>query len=276
MLRRVSLLSIAAALACCVPLVAVAEAQQGPPLSCIAGPVTVQAMADASGAFPQAVPCPAPNTLEVASCLKWQYVYSLPGGTISVSAISVDSDIDIVAALGGAPGSEQFLPSGGKVYDPGSTDSSIGIGSGVFNMRIVKFAANGSTVLGTIFTETNVTKGTVSAVAKAGNAGPVSCAIAGPDNISGTGVGVAPLTTTETDQFGPCEITLTLNANGCPTDVVAPGCTVTKGVVPNISGGTEISGTFAGGKCGSKITSTGSSCLWYCPTSYGSCFQVCF
>jgi hypothetical protein len=278
MLRRVPLLSFAAALACAA-LVAAAEAQQD--LSCLAGTVSIQAVTDADGAFPVPVPCPTPNTLGVTSCLKWEYVYQ-SDSTISVSAISLDSDVDLVAASGGSGGSVQFLPGGGKVYDAGSTDSSIGIGGGVYNMRTVKFAAIGNTVHGTLYTRTNVGVGTVSAVAKVGNAGPISCAIAGADNVEGISVGLAPVTTKAKDQFGPCTIDLTLDSKGCPSDIsVSPGppaCNIKKNVALLLKD-EDIPGDpkpFLGGVCGNRFTSEGSKCTWYCPTSSGSCFQVCY
>jgi hypothetical protein len=257
MLTRVPVL-VFAALAN-IALVTVAEAQfqsfpalPPPPTSCAAGRATVTTVA------PAPVSCPT-NSLGT-NCLAWTYTYSVgKSTTVSSAAILVDADV---------------------ATSPESTPQPFnGIGSGAWDVARVSFTNTTSgpyTVL--LYTGTNVSAGTVTAIATVGN-NVGSCAIAGPDNIIvGKGVGLAPVTTNETDEFGPCTIELTLDSRGCPADVTArpPTCVVTKGVTPTITDNMTHSGLFLGGVCGNRFTSEGTKCTWYCPTSTGSCFQVCY
>jgi hypothetical protein len=258
MLSRVPVL-VFAALAN-IALVTVAEAQfqsfpalPPPPKSCAAGKATVTA----ATAFPATL-SPCPDSSLGTSCLAWTYNYN-PGrnNTISSAAILVDTDVVTV-------------PDG--LHEGNFT----GIGSGVRDVALVSF--NTATLSPyTILTGTNVSAGTVTAIAQVGST-VGSCAIAGPDNVVGTGVGLAPVTTNETDQFGPCTIDLKLDSKGCPSDisVSGTGCTATKGVTPTITDNMTHSGLFLGGVCGNRFTSEGTKCTWYCPTSSGSCFQVCY
>jgi hypothetical protein len=284
MLRLISVLSVAAVLTC-LSVFTVAHAQSQlqsypapapPPLQCInsAATVRIEAVPDA-GNFPVPVSCPS-NTLGVTDCLKWQYRYTLlSGNNISLSAITVDSDLDVVAATGGNPESGNAI----KVYSPGESDSAIQqIGSGIFDFRTVRFASQGNVVLGNIYTRTNVGISSVTAVSKVGNTTATTCRIAGAGNIEGVSVGLAPVTTNQIDQFQECTISLTLDAKGCPTDVHAtsstPGvtCAVTEVAQPSLDGK-----PFKGGVCkgGTGLVFEGSTCVWYCPTSTGSCFKVC-
>ena len=242
-----------------------------PPLSCTnsAGTVTIQALTDLSGNFPIQVPCP--TTGGPTSCLKWSYRYtSVSGANISLSAMTVDSDVAIVRATSGAG----ETTGGMKVYAVSESDSSIGsIGLNTWDLSAVKFSANSAVVLGHIYTPTQIGIGSVTAISKVGNAGPSTCRIAGPDNIttSTTAVGVATMTTTQTDEFQGCTITLGLDAKGCPNSVTATGgCSVTE---ETFLGGQ----TFLGGNCrlGNGLVTEGSTCVWYCPTSFGTCYKVC-
>jgi len=249
-----------------------AQAIAAPPLQCTnsASTVRIETQPDTQGNFPASVSCPS-NTLGVVDCLKWSYKYTLlSGNNISLSAVTVDSDVDIVAVTGSIAGAI-------KVYTPGESDSAIGqIGSNLFDVRTVRFASQGNVVLGNIYTRTNVGIGSVTAVSKVGNSGASTCQIAGADNIAGVSVGLAPVTTNQVDQFQECTISLTLDAKGCPIDAVAtsntPGVTCT--VTEEVSIGTK---AFKGGVCkgGTGFVTDGSTCVWYCPTSYGSCFRIC-
>jgi len=282
MLRLISILSFA--ILACLTVFTVAHAQNAapaippPPLQCIntAGTVRIEAMTDAAGGFPVPVSCPT-NPFGVSECLKWSYKYTLlSGNNISVSAITVDSDVDIVAATSGSPETGPNM----KVYDVGSTDSSIaGIGAGIFDFRTVKFTSQGAVVLGHIYTKTNVAVGSVTAISKVGNAGATTCQIAGADNIAGgISVGRAPVTTIQVDQFEQCNIVLTVDSKGCPTGAEATSntpdvtCTVTELPFSSVN----INGQpFAGGVCGNRFVSGTNTCVWYCPTSTGKCFQIC-
>src|SRR5262249_31127872 len=149
--------------------------------------------------------------------------------------------------------------SGMKIYDPGSSDAAIDqIGTGVFDFRTVRFAAQQAVVLGHIYTGTNVGRGSVTALSKVGKAGATTCHIAGADNIESISVGRAPVTTTQLDQFEECSIVLTVDSKGCPTSVQAtsttPGvtCTVNELTFPQV----DINGQqFAGGVCGNRFVS---------------------
>jgi hypothetical protein len=287
MLRLASILSVAVVLTC-LSAFTVAHAQNSnpnntapalpaPPLQCInsAQTVRIEAVPDTQGNFPVLVSCPS-NSLGVTDCLKWQYRYTLlSGNNISLSAITVDSDLDVVAATGGSPESGTSI----KVYDPGLSDSAIQqIGSGIFDFRTVRFASQGTVVLGNVYTRTNVGISSVTAISKVGNTTATTCRIAGAGNIEGTSVGLAPVTTNQIDQFQACTISLTLDAKGCPTDVQATSstagvtCTVTEVTQPSLDGK-----PFKGGVCkgGTGLVFEGSTCVWYCPTTYGTCFKVC-
>ena len=245
-----------------------------PPLSCAAGAATIQAVPDASGNWPVPVTCPA-NPFGAVNCLRWSYSYS-GSGNISVSAITMDSDADLVDATSGPlPGTT----GGMKVYSPGESDSSIGqAGTNTLDVRTIKFSAS-APVVGHLYTKADIGIGTVTAIAKVGNSGPLTCRIAGPDNTGiAASVGAAPFTTTQIDQYQECQITLTLDAKGCPADVVAtssvPGVTCPVAEVTTIDSGK----TIKGGQCKggtSGLVTEGSTCVWYCPTSAGTCFKVC-
>lgn len=281
MLRRTLMLTAALLLSVTVATPATAQNQAPaappPPMECTinTGTVKVKAVPGAGGSFPAPAVCPA-NTLGATQCLKWTYEYTrLSGNNISLSAVTVDADVDIVAATSGSP----EAGGGMKVYDPGSSDSAIGgLGSGVYDFRTVRFASQGAVVLGHVYTRANVGTGSVTVAGKVGNTSTGTCQIAGADNIEGSSVGLAAVTTSQTDQFQECTITLTLDAKGCPTDVQATStvqgvtCTVSEISADNFN----LNGKkLMGGKCGNSFTTEGSTCTWYCPTSYGSCFQVC-
>jgi hypothetical protein len=280
MVRLISILSTVVILGC-LALATAADAQNQspglapPPLQCTiaSGTVTVRAVPDGSG-FPVPAACPT-NTLGVENCLRWSYEYKLnpnSGNNISLSAITADSDVDIVAATGGAlPGSG----GGMKVYTAGASDSAISqIGSGIYDFRTVRFASQGSVVLGHIYTRTNVSTSTVTAISKVGNSGATTCAIAGVGNIESNSdsVGLAPITTTQIDEFEECRIELALDAKGCPTSVTATPATCNVEEVDFLDGK-----TILGGQCNkpSGFVTDGSTCIWYCPTSTGRCFKVC-
>jgi len=238
--------------------------------------VTIQAVAQ-NGIFPVPEDCPAGNSFGAVDCLRWSYKYTQAANqNISVSAVTIDSDLDIIKATSGAlPGST----GGMKIYTGGASDSSIGqLGALAQDFRTVKFSS-GSPVTGNIWTRTNVGIGTVTALAKVGNNGPTTCAIAGPDNIvTGIGVGRAPLTTTQIDTFEDCEIAIAVDAKGCANDIAVTSGTCQ--VQLNGQGGKIrtplIDGQpFTGGVCGGRFVSGNNTCLNYCVTSGGGCFQIC-
>jgi hypothetical protein len=282
MVRLMSILSVGVVLGC-LALATAADAQNAsaalppPPLTCTvsANTVRVDAVPDGAGNFPVAAKCPAdaPGTL---NCFKWSYRYTLLGGgnNISLSAVTVDSDVAIVAATSGSPESG----GGMKTYNAGESDSAIGlIGNNAFDFRTVRFASQGAVVLGHVYTGRDVGIGSVTAVSKVGNQGATTCQIAGADNIDSDSVGFSPvITSTQIDQFNECRIELVLDAKGCTSDVHVTSsnpnvtCTVTEE--------TTINGkAILGGPCNkpSGLVVDGSTCIWYCPTSYGTCFKVC-
>ena len=290
MRRFVSIVSLAVVLGLTVITAAQAQtcdqingcpAAPPPPFQCTTANSVVVAAIPQGGVFP--VPDTCANG---ADCLRWSYSFTqLASQTISVSAITVDSDAVIFKASTGVPPND--TTGGMKIYANGSTDSSIGgLGGLAFDFRTVKFSS-GSPVVGNIWTGTNVGIGTVTALAKVGNSGPTTCAIAGPDNIIGTSVGKAPLNTTQIDSFEGCDIQIAVDAKGCPTAVVAspaPGspstltCTVSQttfNLTPGAGGGGGSNQPFSGGVCGNRFVTGNNTCVWYCPTSFGSCFQVC-
>jgi hypothetical protein len=282
MVRFLSILSFAAILGC-LALATAADAQnasaaiapQPPPLTCTisSNSIRVDAVPDAEGNFPVSAQCPGdpPQTL---NCFKWSYQYTLLGGgnNISLSAVTVDSDVAIVAATSGNP----ETGGGMKVYNAGESDSAIGlIGNNAFDFRTVRFASQGAVVLGHVYTKRDVAIGSVTAAGKVGNQGATTCRIAGADNIDSDSVGFSPIiTSTQIDQFEECRVELVLDVKGCVTDVKvsSPNNTCTVAEETTINGK-----AIRGGPCNkpSAVIVDGSVCAWYCPTSFGTCFTVC-
>lgn len=286
MIKVFSILSLTVVVGC-LAVATVADAQNQtpalapPPLMCVNAAKTVRVHAldqslnpATAGSFPVPVACPT-NTLGVTECLRWSYKYELlSGNTISLSAVTSDSNVDIVAATGSNPGPTNVLPIG-------TSDSAIGgFGSGVFDFYTVRFASQGNVVLGHIYTRTNVDISTVTAIAKVGNTGATTCQIAGVGNINSDSQGTATtLTTKQIDTFEECQIELALDSKGCTKAITI--------LNPPSQGGTcnatvneelAINGKMIlGGQCNkpSGLVVEGSSCVWYCPTSFGTCFRVC-
>jgi len=280
MVRLMSILSFAAVLGC-LAFATAADAQNpspalpAPPLECInsAGTVRIRAVPDAAGNFPVPAACPT-NPFGATDCFRWSYEYRLlSGNNISLSAITADSDVDIIAATGGAaPGTGN----GTNVLNAGQSDQAVGgFGTGVFDFRTVRFASQGSVVFGNIFTRRDVGLSTVTAVSKVGNTSATTCAIAGVGNVETDSAGFSPVvTSTQIDQFDECKIELVLDAKGCTSDikVSSPNNTCTFSEETTINGK-----AILGGPCNkpSALVVEGSTCLWYCPTSSGTCFKVC-
>jgi hypothetical protein len=293
MVRFLSILSFAVVLGC-LALATTADAQNQllnqspklppPPLTCVNSAQTVRITAlnqngdpatQPNSIFPVPAACPS-NTLGAVDCLRWSYKYELlSGNNISLSAMSADSDIDIIAATGGeAPGSG----SGTNVLTAGVSDNAIGgFGTGVFDFRTVRFASQGSVVHGNIFTRTTVGISSVTAISKVGNTSATTCRIAGVGNSESDSAGdKTATTTTQIDQFEQCEIVLTLDGKGCPVTIEAtsldPSVTCTVGEVDFINGQ-----RLRGGPCNkpSGFATGDNSCFFYCPTSTGRCGTVC-
>jgi hypothetical protein len=244
---------------------------------------------DQNGVFPVPDDCPSGSQFAgVTECLRWSYRFSAPATqNVSVAAITVDADLDIIKATRGIVSpSNVGDPSGVTIYSNGASDSSIGqLGVLAKDFRTLKFSS-GQPVDGNVWTRTNVGIGTVTALAKVGNSGATSCGIAGPDNIvSGIGVGKAPLTTNQLDTFEDCLINVSVDANGCANDVaVLSGSGPTCQVKLNGQGGKIITPLidlgdgpqqFTGGICGGRIVNGTNTCINYCPTSGGGCFSIC-
>ena len=277
MVRLMSILSFAAVVSC-LALATAAEAQNQspalapPPLTCVNGAGTVRITAVPQGGnFPVAAACPT-NTLGVVDCLRWTYEYKLlSGNNISLSAMTADSDVDIIAATGGAP---PGTGNGTNVLPVGQSDNAIGgFGTGVFDFRTVRFASQGSVVLGNIFTRTNVDISTVTAISKVGNSSATTCAIAGVGNVNNDSQGFSGLaTSTQVDRWEDCKLELNLDPKGCTRSITVAEGTCSVQEVLQINGE-----AIQGGPCnkpsGFKVGTD--SCIWYCPTTFGTCYRVC-
>jgi hypothetical protein len=274
MVRLMSILSFAAVLGC-LALATAADAQNNPHTSAALPPPPLTCVNQAKTVQVDVVISPEPclsNSLGVVDCLKWSYKYTkLSGGNVSLSAITMDSDVDLVAATSGLSGT---TTTGMQVYTPGQSDSGIGsTGLNTLDVRTIRFASNEAVVHGHVYTRRNVGIGSVTAVSKVGNAGPSTCQIAGADNIeTSDSVGLAAITTTQIDEFEECRIVLALDEKGCPTSVTATPNTCVVEEVDVLDGKTVL-----GGQCNkpSGFVTDGSTCIWYCPTSTGKCFKVC-
>jgi hypothetical protein len=276
MVRFMSILSFAAVLGC-LALATTADAQNSSPAlppaptTCTNSSGTVKVTL--VGSAPASCPT---NPSGLTQCLKWSYLYELlgSGSQIKLAAITVDSDLTIVAATGSNPATSPESGAGITVFNAGESSLAINnIGRHAFDFRAVQFAASAPKVLGHVYTSPDVGAGSVTAIT--GIPGASTCRIAGPDDTStgSTAVGVASTTTTQIDQFQGCEITLGLDPKGCPStiNVTGEGCSV---VEDTLLGGQ----TFLGGNCrlgNGLVTHENPTCIWYCPTSSGTCFKVC-
>jgi hypothetical protein len=276
MVRFFSILSFAAVLGCLV-LATAADAQNSSPAlppaptTCTNSSGTVKV--ELVGSSPASCPT---NPSGLTQCLKWSYRYTLVGGgsQIKLAAITVDSDLAIVAATGSSPASSPESGAGITVFNAGESSLAINnVGRHAFDFRAVQFKADAPIVLGHVYTSPDVGAGSVTAIS--GIPGASTCRIAGPDDTStgSTAVGVASITTTQVDQFLGCEITLGLDPKGCPSTInVTGGCEAAED--STFLGGQ----TFLGGNCrlgNGLVTHENPTCIWYCPTSSGSCFKVC-
>lgn len=283
--ERVSFLLVAVALAS-IMLPAIVEAQPlasppftTPPRVCtfsLGGGASVQMEAGPDLTKPKGlaatfpVPDVCPKDPETGSpfpggCQKWQYRWIYTGVNPSQSFVSFDTDATVFATEPSA-----------SVSDILEGDSQSGAGLNIAGERILRFNANATTFSASFWTPLRVSVGTQTGGFHSGkNTG--FCAIAGADNIVGDNVGPAPVTTTKVDEYGVCQISLSLDPKGCPTGVTATSSDPSIPCVVNEVAQLAIgSGHFDGGQCGKGFTTSGSPIctVYYCPTSFGTCFTV--
>ena len=277
MVRTLTLLVTAATVATMILVFAPAtgNAQTSPPapertctITILSNVVTVEA-GSSELPFPEPVECPEGGGFGSTECLRWRYTYRLTAGaetsTINPSAVTVDADIQPVVGQSTA---------GAQVFNPGVGDGAsggTGLGRNVFDVRAVRFNGPSRTIVGDVITPANAGLGKVTAAARIGGVSGF-CGIAGAATLATTAVGVASLTTNQIDQFQGCQINLGLDAKGCPNSInVTGGCTVDENAV--LAGQ-----SFLGGNCrlgNGLVTQENPTCIWYCPTSFGTCYKVC-
>jgi hypothetical protein len=134
----------------------------------------------------------------------------------------------------------------------------------VFDVRVARFAAGGSTVLANVYTPTNVSMGKVTAASKIGNALGF-CAIAGPANFAPTGAGKVAVTTTIIDQAGQCLIARQVDGAGCTVsiDTMTAGCTIGSPDSATLGSTGE---TLSGLSCNTQITFGNNTSYCYATT----------
>lgn len=268
-LCSLALAAVAVGLLLLTPAPADAQSPATPPLTCtiqIGSSNFVDVEAGPGGSpFPESVSCPAGAASAGLSgeCLKWRYKYTHRSeGTLALAAVTVDSDIQGVAAAAGD--SESFASA--QVFNAGAGDPSNALGvfaRNVFDVRAVRFSQTGATVLGTVYTPVNVGPGTVTAGAKVGNVLGF-CPIAGASNVVALGTGKIAVTSMIIDQAGKCTIARTVDAAGCTTNIesLTEGCEVTE-ETPALVG--KPGEPFTGSSCSTQVTfGTGTR---YCYTS---------
>jgi len=250
-------------------LPSVASAQTPPPVptSCTitigTATVSVQTATDftPSVAFPESVDCPAPLS---GDCLRWRYRFTHNGGgNLTLTGATVTSDIIGAVSTTGTPPSD--TPVGSQVSNPGDGDSQLGlVGRNVFDVRVARFASGGPTVLGNIYTPTNVNMGKTTAAAKISNALGF-CAIAGPANFAPPGPGKVAVTTTVIDQAGQCLIARQVDGAGCTVSIqsMTEGCTVGS---PDSATLGSTSEALSGLSCNTQITFGENSSYCYAST----------
>jgi hypothetical protein len=256
-----------------------ASQQTAPPRQCAVAvgnnQVVITAGPDESGQpaapFPELVTCPGFTGFS-GDCLRWRYRYeSMNGSNLSLSMVTVDSDVEIR----GATGPNETTAAGVSIGDPGDGASEFRIAVNVHDVRVVKFSNESSAVgVGNVFTSTNVGVGSVTAGSKQGNRQGF-CRIAGADNVLSFGVGQIAITTQVIDDLGGvCAIIRTLDEKGCTLGIqLAEGCPVGTTIAAetlSLNGGEQV-----GVSCSTQITFFGSTRYCY-PSSTGQMICVTF
>lgn len=218
-----------------------------PVVQVIAGP------GPAGTPFPLTVTNSAPGTVTdgncpatPGTCLRWDYQWVYPAGVNPAHAyVTLDSDLNLLAAVGGYPPRVVNAPSIlGDLF-------LLGVGAGVTEARVVRFNANAATFNASIYTATNaqvgkVTAGFLSPLLKRG-----FCAIQGAEKPPVDALLSKPQTITTT--VGICTVNWTQSADGCVTGATTttPGCTIVDRdlvvngqVATTATCGTEVAGPF--------------------------------
>jgi hypothetical protein len=197
-------------------------AWQSPPRDCTIGAGTTASVRIVAGpdssqpsglaaAFPVTEPCPAPFS---GTCRRWDYKWTFTGVNPSHSIVSVDTDVQVLAA---APTAVPSFPIVG--------DSPTGFGVNIAGEVGLRFNANADTLFASIWTPQGVGVGTVTAGFQSGKARGF-CAIAGADNPVGD-PGLSLNTRVETSTLG-CTVVWTLSPDGCPVsaEVTSGSCEI--------------------------------------------------
>jgi len=268
--RTVGSFLVAAVLAGVVlsmPSVGAAQTAPAPPMSCniTVGTATIAVQAGPGGVpFPESVACPAVTGAPTGDCLRWRYSYTnSTGGNISLSGVTVSSDITAVVASGGQPGEGESF-AGAQVFDAGTGDTALGLARNVFDVRAVRFSQQAATVFGNVYTPSGVAVGKSTAAGKIGNALGF-CAIAGAGNVTPNGTGKLAVTTTVVDQAGQCLIARQVDGQGCTVsiDSMTEGCNVLTTDTASLGSTGE---TLSGVSCNTQITFGANSNYCYAST----------
>jgi hypothetical protein len=237
------------------------------------GTVTILAGPDGLGGlatqFPKQTACPD----GAGTCLEWEYEWIYNGANPAHTLISAPSDVEIIVTPAGSP----------TVSTPPAQDSTFKVGQNIFDVRLIRYNANGTTFNASYFTrKTGVGIGLVTAAASSGST-TAFCAIAGATSTGESTDFFAPLAAAECKTSGNVSFSLLRGKDSCVQELRAfdnATCTGTGTVIPgealdaNILSISPLDGNF---KCSETLEITANSpCQLYKTTSGGTTYKFCY
>jgi len=237
------------------------------------GKVTILAGPDGSGGlatqFPKQTACPDGG----GTCLEWEYAWVYSGANPSHTLLTAPSDLEIILTPDDSP----------TVSTPPTQDSTFKVGQNIFDVRVVRYNANGTTFNASYFTrKTGVGIGLITAAASSGSS-TAFCAIAGPTSSGESTDFFAPLAAAECKQSGNVSFSILRGKDHCIQQLTAftdTACTVGGTVIAgealdsNILSISPLDGNF---QCPETLTVTANSpCQLYKTISGGTTYKFCY
>jgi hypothetical protein len=237
------------------------------------GTVTIQAGPDGIGGlaaqFPKQTACPD----GVGTCLEWEYQWTYNGANPSHTLLSAPSDVEIIVTPDGSP----------SVSTPPAQDSTFKVGQNIFDVRLIRHNANGTTFQASYFTrKTGVAIGLITAAASSGST-TAFCAIAGATSSGESTDFFAPLAAAECKVSGNNSFSILRGKDSCVQELRAfenPNCAGTGTLIPgealesNILSTGPLVGNYL---CAETLTVTANSpCQLYKTTSGGTTYKWCY
>lgn len=237
------------------------------------GNVTILAGPDGAGGlatqFPKLVPCPD----GAGSCFEWEYQWIYNGANPSHALLSAPSDVEIIVTPAGSP----------TVSTPPAQDSTFKVGQNIFDVRLIRYNANGTTFNASYFTrKTEVAIGLVTAAASSGST-TAFCAIAGATSSGESTDLFAPLAAAECKVSGNTSFSILRGKDSCVEELRAFENTTCAGAGTLIPGEALESNILSTGPlvgnylCAETLTvSANSPCQLYKTTSGGTTYKWCY